>query len=66
MFVMIDILNPDPAKGCYSVYVSHGDPYRTKSTRKIVGIACAGKAEGGWIRAYERARRIAERFMAKA
>ncbi|HUO42097.1 MAG TPA: hypothetical protein VMU35_03905 [Methylomirabilota bacterium] len=66
MFVIIDILNPDSAKGCYSVYVSHGDPYRAKSTRKVVGIACADRAEGGWIRAYERARRIAERFMAQS
>ena len=63
MFVMIDIFNPDLLKRCYSVFVLHGGP---KARRKIVGVACADKAEGGWIRAYERARRIAEQFMAKA
>jgi hypothetical protein len=65
-FVMVDIFNPDLVKRCYSVFVLHGSPYATKARKKVVGIACADKSKGGWIRAYERARRIAERFMAKA
>ena len=64
-FVMIDIFNPDSLKGCYSVFVLHGGTSLTKARREVLGIACADKTEGGWIRAYERARRIAERFMAK-
>lgn len=66
MFVMIDILNPDSAKGCYSVYVSRGDPSLTETKRKVVGIACASETDGGWVRAYERARKIAERIMANS
>jgi len=63
IFVMIDIFNPDLVKRCYSVFVFHGDPSRIESRKEVVGIACAG--EGGWIQAYERAKRIADQFMAK-
>jgi len=64
-FVMIDIFHPDLLKRCYSVFVLHGSSSLIKARKEVVGIACADKDEGGWIRAYERARRIAERFMAK-
>jgi len=65
MFVLIDIFNPDLTKRCYSVFVFRGDPSIIGSTKEVVGVACADQGEGGWIQAYERAKRIAEQFMAK-
>jgi len=65
MFVMIDIFNPDLVKRCYSVFVFHGDPSIIEPRKEVVGIACADEGKGGWIQAYERAKRIAEQFMAK-
>ena len=64
-FVMIDIFNPDLLKRCYSVLVIHGDPDLNEARKEVVGIACADKAEGSWIKAYDKARRIAEKFMAR-
>jgi hypothetical protein len=64
-FVMIDIFNPDLLKRCYSVFVLHGRRSMLGSKKEIVGIGCADEAEDGWIRAYDRARRIAEQFMTK-
>jgi len=61
--VMIDIFNPDLLKRCYSVFVLHGHRSMVEAKKEIVGIGCADEAEGGWIRAYDRARRIAEQFM---
>jgi len=62
---MIDIFNPDLLKRCYSVFVLHhaGGRSMVEVKKKILGIGCADEAEGGWIRAYDRARRIAEQFM---
>ena len=64
MFVMIDILNPDLVKHCYSVFVLHGDPWKIETRKEVVGEGCADESEGGWVEAYARARNIAEQFMA--
>ena len=64
-FVMIDIFNPDLAKSCYPVYVYYGDPSVVESSKEVLGIGCADEGEGGWVQAYERAKRIAEQFMAR-
>lgn len=63
---MIDIFNPDLMKRCYSVFLFHGDPSIIETRKDVVGIACADEGEEGWIQAYEKAKRIAEQFMAKA
>jgi hypothetical protein len=64
-FVMIDIFNPDLLKRCYSVFVLHGHRTRLEAKKEVVGFGCADEAEDGWIRAYDRARKIAEQFMTK-
>jgi len=62
-FVMIDIFNPNPTRRCYSVFVLRNHPDMLGAKKKAIGVGCAD--EGGWDRAYERARKIAEEFMTR-
>ena len=63
-YVMIDIFNPDQANRCYSVMVFPKSPYSDDPVKgETIGVGCARRTEENWTNAYERARKIAERFM---
>jgi hypothetical protein len=65
-YIMIDIFNPDPVKQCYSVLVLPGNPYEHDGLkREIIGVGCGSGTERNWVTAYNRARKIAERYMKK-
>jgi len=63
-FVMIDIFNPDSLRRCYPVLVLRKHP-DFEGKKEVIGFGCADETENGWELAYQRARRIAEEFMAK-
>jgi len=66
LFVMIDIFNPDSTKRCYSVLSMVEDPYVNEETKgEMIGVGCSDPGDSGWEHAYERARKIAEAYMAK-
>ena len=61
-YVMIDIFNPD-LKRCYSVLVLQANPLETDDLKgKVLGRGCA-RGPRDWNGAYERARKIAARYM---
>jgi len=63
-YVMIDIFTARP-KRCYAVLAFETNPVsRSDLKGKLIGMGCA-KGPRDWIGAYERARVIADRYMAR-
>jgi hypothetical protein len=61
---MIDIFNPDQERRCYSVMVFPKSPYSDNPVKgEAIGVGCAERPKEDWTDAYERARKIAEKFM---
>ncbi len=59
---MIDIFAARPNR-CYAVLAFETNPISSDDLRgKLVGMGCA-KGPRDWIGAYERARRVADRYM---
>jgi len=63
-YVMIDIFRARP-DGCYMVLALDANPLTSNDVKgRIIGIGCAS-ARSDWIGAYEKARKIADRYMGK-
>lgn len=63
-FVLIDIFNPETSERCYSVFVLPANPNSTEETKRtLIGTACADTSDDGWGSVYERALKIAEKYM---
>jgi len=61
-YVMIDVFKARP-DGCYIVLALDANPLAEQDVKgTIIGIGCAG-ARTDWIRAYEKAREIADNYM---
>jgi hypothetical protein len=61
-YVMIDIFTPRP-KRCYAVLTLETNPKASNDLKgKVIGRGCA-KGPTDWNGAYERARKIAYRYM---
>jgi hypothetical protein len=63
-YVLIDIFNARP-KRCYAVLALDGNPLATHPAKgRVIGMGCAD-APSDWVTAYEKARKIANRYMSK-
>ena len=63
-YVMIDVFQPDTSKRCYPVLFFLEDPYSSEEAKgELIGIGCADTPNETWNHAYERARKIAEKYM---
>jgi len=61
-YVMIEIFKSRP-RGCYTVLALDANPLARHDVKgRVIGIGCAA-ARTDWIEAYEKARKIADRYM---
>jgi len=63
-YVLIDIFNARP-KRCYAVLALDSNPLASPPSKsRVIGMGCAD-ARSDWVTAYEKARKIADRYMSK-
>lgn len=63
-YVMIDVFRGRP-DGCYVILALGANPLVSHDVKgRLVGMGCAG-VRTDWIGAYEKARKIADRYMDK-
>ena len=64
LYVMINIFNPE-AQRCYPVLLFQSNPNESDELKgRVIGKGCA-ESRNDWISAYDKAREIAEKYMAK-